>query len=72
MMFFVIQPGVGLEAVCHISTALSNLDIVTKNMLFAQSTYNIKMIRGSLVKIFFLLLYFYQSCLSLKPTIVFN
>ena len=72
MMFFVIQPGLSREAVCHISTALSNLDIVTKNMHFAQSTKNIEMIRGSLIKIFFLLLYFYQSCLSLKPTIVFD
>ena len=58
-MFFVVQPGLSLEAVYYISTALSNLDIVTKNMHFAQSTDNIEMIRGSLVKIFFLLLYFY-------------
>ena len=71
MMFFVLQPGLSLEAVYHIST-LSNLGIVTKNMYFAQSTKNIEMIRGSLARIFFLLLYFYQSCLSLKPIIVFN
>ena len=32
MMFFVLQPGLSLEAVYHISTALINLDIVIKNM----------------------------------------
>ena len=58
MMFFVLQPGLSLEAVYRIST-LSNLGIVTKKMYFALSTKNIEMIRGSLARIFFLLLYFY-------------
>ena len=41
-ILFVIQPGLSLEAVYYISTAVSNLGIVTKNMHFAQSTKTLK------------------------------